>query len=269
MVEGEDQQGQGQRPPTTDLRAAAGRFSGLTFDRFRRMAGDHALSSNEKVGFPDELREGATDAILADICSKLPAILETESRVVVDIGPGCSELAAAFRDIVLAGGHRLYLVDSAEMLVAHPQRERLVKVAARFPECGDLLDELRGRADAILSYSVLQYAFFDASPFAFVDAALELLAPGGRLLLADIPNASMRKRFLASEAGAEFHRRHMQVESPPDVSFNRLDPGEPDDGAILGLLARARAAGYNAWIVPQRADLPMANRREDVLVARP
>jgi hypothetical protein len=245
------------------------RFSGLGFDDFRRMALDETLSCNERAGFPEQLRGGATDVILADIVAKLPAIAAPHSRLVVDIGPGCSELSKRVRDTCLGAGHRLVLIDSEEMLAHHPVRPGLEKVAARFPACPRVLADLRGRVDAILAYSVLQYAFYDASPFAFVDAALDLLAPGGRLLLGDVPNASMRKRFLASVAGAKFHRAYTGSDGPPPVRFNELDRGEPEDGAILGLVSRARAAGFHAWLMPQAEGLPMANRREDVLVARP
>jgi hypothetical protein len=47
-----------------------------------------------------------------------------------------------------------------------------------------------------------------------------------------------------------------------------LEPGQLDDGVILGLIARMRNAGFNAFVLPQRADLPMATRREDILIVR-
>ena len=40
-------------------------------------------------------------------------------------------------------------------------------------------------------------------------------------------------------------------------------------GMVLALLARARAQGFHAWALPQAAELPMANRREDILIRRP
>jgi hypothetical protein len=38
---------------------------------------------------------------------------------------------------------------------------------------------------------------------------------------------------------------------------------------VLALLARARAQGFHAWVLPQDAALPMGNRREDVLIRKP
>ena len=245
------------------------RFGGLTYDDFRRLAAEDGLSMHERVGFGDDVREGAAEAILADIEAKLPA-LRRGGGTVVDIGAGCSDLADLLRDGCLARGHEVVLVDSAEMLAHHPDAPGVVKVAGRFPaETEDLVRDRAGTADAVLAYSVVQYAFAEASIFDFTDAALSLLAPGGRLLLGDVPNASWRRRFLAGAAGAAHHRAFTGRDEDPVVTFNTLDRGEPDDSVVLAVAARARAAGFHAWIVPQAGDLPMANRREDILIERP
>ena len=52
------------------------------------------------------------------------------------------------------------------------------------------------------------------------------------------------------------------------VQFSKLDPDEIDDGVVLGLVARMRVAGFQAFVMPQAPDLPMAGRREDVLIIR-
>jgi SAM-dependent methyltransferase len=244
------------------------RFASLTFDSFRELARDESLSEHERIGFPDSYREGSEAAIFADIRAKLPMLAE-RGRTVVDVGPGCAGLPRLLRELAREQGHALVFVDSQEMLDHHEPGPELRSVAARFPDCAELIAELRGTVDAVIVYSVLQYALTDVSPFDFADAALELLAPGGRLLIGDLPNASMRKRFLASDAGAASHRAYTGSGEPPQVDFNRIERGQLDDALALGLLARARAAGFHAWIVPQPPGLPMANRREDILVERP
>jgi hypothetical protein len=60
----------------------------------------------------------------------------------------------------------------------------------------------------------------------------------------------------------------MHTDDDPDVTFNVLEPGQIDDTVIIGLVLRARLAGFDAFVLPQAPDLPMANRREDVLVTR-
>jgi hypothetical protein len=111
--------------------------------------------------------------------------------------------------------------------------------------------------------------FAEGNLFHFLDTCLALLANGGELLLGDVPNQTMRKRFFSSPAGVATHQRHSGSDELPAVRFNQLEPGQVDDSVVLSLLARARAQGFHAWVVPQAVDLPMANRREDILIRRP
>ena len=70
------------------------------------------------------------------------------------------------------------------------------------------------------------------------------------------PTCSKRKRFFASDAGIRFHQEFMGTSARPDVSFNVLEPGALDDAIVLAIVARCRAAGFDAYIVPQRDGLP-------------
>lgn len=249
------------------------RFSALDFDSFREMALDPTLSSNERSGFPDEIRSGAEQEILTDIVAKLP-MLAAVGATVVDIGCGANALTYALIDHCKQHQHLLILVDSAEVL-SHLQSQpgtsdgSLLLIPGEFPKNSALLSRYVSSCDAVVAYSVLQYVFADSNVHGFLDASLSLLAPGGRLLLGDVPNASMRRRFLASDAGREFHRVYTGRDDDPTLSWGALPVGEIDDGVIYGLVARTREAGFHAWLVPQAEHLPMANRREDLICHRP
>ena len=244
------------------------RFANIGFEDFRRLAADPTLSSYEKIGFPDAYREGMEAAIHADILAKLPP-LRRAGAVVLDVGPGCSDLPRMIIDDTQRLGQSLYLVDSAEMLALLPDREGLSKTAAFYPECPELLAALAGRVDAVIVYSVLQYIFVDTNLWRFLDATLALLAPGGHLLLGDIPNVSMRKRFFDSDTGKQVHRDFTGRDEDPVVAHNTVEPGVIDDAVVFALLQRARAAGFHGYVLPQPEALPMHNRREDVLIIRP
>ena len=245
------------------------RFERLTFDDFRRMATDESLSRYEKIGFPDAYREGKEEAIWRDITAKLPALARRD-RVVLDIGPGCSELPRLLIELCRRQGHKLLLVDSAEMLAQLRDAPFIAKHAGYYPHCPELLAAYRGRVDVVLSYSVLHYVFAEANVWAFLDTALELLAHGGELLVGDIPNVSKRKRFFSSPAGIKFHQEFTgRTEETPEVVCNRVEPQLIDDAVVLALLSRARLAGCDAYVVPQAPELPMANRREDILIRKP
>ena len=245
------------------------KFEEVTYESFRRRATDPSLSRHEKVGIPNEYREGKEDLILDDISSKLTR-LSMEQQVVVDIGAGCGGLATLVMKRCAEQGHQLFQVDSPEMLALLPVAVDVTRVPGRFPvDCSGLLDELRGRANCVLAYGVLPSVFVESNVFEFVDRALELLAEGGQLLLADLPNVSKRKRFFASDAGARFHREFMGTSERPQIAFNVVEPGAMDDAVVLGIVSRCRSAGFDAYVVPQQDGLPFANRREDILVTRP
>jgi hypothetical protein len=243
-------------------------FSRLNYEEFRRLAADPSLSPYERIGFPDSYRKGYEEAIFRDICAKLPA-LDGPACSVLDVGPGVSELPRLLIGLCARQGHTLALVDSQEMLSQLPDSPSIEKTVALFPHCPALLEAKRGKIDVLLSYSVLHYVFVDTPLFGFLDSCLGLLAPGGHCLLGDVPNVSMRKRFFASEAGIRFHQQHMKTQDKPEVLFNRLEEEKIDDAVVAALMARARAAGFHAYVLPQAPTLPMANRREDLLFVRP
>lgn len=243
-------------------------WAALDYSAFARLAGDDRLSKYEKIGFPDSYRAGYEAAIFADLQAKLPRLAQRELRV-LDIGPGCSDLPHMLIELCRAQGHRLYLIDSEPMLGHLPDADFIVKRPGLFPRDRNAVADLLGQVNVMICYSVLHYVFVDANPFDFVDLSIELLAPSGEFLIGDIPNVSKRRRFFASEAGVAFHRAFTQTDTLPEVEFNAPAPGMIDDAVILSLLMRARAAGADAYVVPQPPSLPMSNRREDILVRKP
>jgi len=244
-------------------------FDNLDYEAFRALAGDPSLSRHEKVGFPDSYRQGKEEAIFRDVVAKMGSLQRHGARV-IEIGPGCSQMPVMLAGRCAELSSELFWVDSAEMLALLPDAPHVRKVAGRFPQAlQPQLHELAGSIDAILAYSVVQYVLAEGNVFQFLDTCLGLLAHGGELLIGDVPNQTMRKRFFASPLGAATHKRYTGRDELPEVHFNRLEPGQMDDGVVLALLSRARAQGFHAWLLPQAIDLPMANRREDILIRRP
>jgi len=248
--------------------SADGRFSGIGFEDFKRLAGESNLSKYERIGFPDSYREGYEEEIFADICAKLPALSGTGKRV-LDIGPGCSDLPKMLISLCEKQGHDLTLIDSQEMLNLLPDSKGTKKLAALYPVCPEYIAENQGALDAIICYSVLHYVFIDTALFRFLDLLLSLLAPGGRFLIGDIPNTSKRKRFFSSDTGKRFHREFMRTSEDPAVQFNAIEHDSIDDAVVMCILERARAQGFDSYVLPQAPGLPMENRREDILIVRP
>jgi len=243
-------------------------FSSIGYEDFRALAQDGSLSKYERIGFPDSYRKGFEQLIFADILSKLDNLEKREQKV-LDIGPGCSDLPLMLIEKCREQGHFLALIDSKEMLDLLPQADFVQKEAALYPRCPDFLSTNAGKLDVILCYSVLHYVLVDTAFFRFLDASLALLAPGGQFLIGDIPNISKRKRFFSSETGRRFHQSFMNTTDIPEVIFNQIEHDQIDDAVVMALLQRARAQGFDAYVLPQPSTLPMANRREDILIVRP
>jgi cyclopropane fatty-acyl-phospholipid synthase-like methyltransferase len=231
------------------------------------MALDGSLSPAEKIGFPDSYRVGLEDFIWADILKKLPA-LSKPAQTILDIGPGCSGLAFRLIDHCQKNRHRLLLADSEEMLQHLPDYPSAHKFPGKFPESFAQFGNYVGQIDTILVYSVIQYAFKDDSMFSFLDCALSLLKPGGRLLVGDIPNVSKRFRFFSSAEGIAYHQHFTGTREHPRPAMPDLLAHAMDDAVVIAIVQRYRNFGFNTYLLPQGIDLPMQNRREDILIEK-
>lgn len=245
------------------------RFKNLSFNKFRKLAQDDSLSRYEKIGFPDSYRQGKEEQIFNDITGKLTN-LGQRNKVIMDIGPGCSGLASMLIDLCRKNGHSLLLIDSEEMLSHLPDEPFLIKVPSYYPrECDWLFEAYAKRVDVVLTYSVIHYVFTESNIFDFIDKSIGLLADKGEMLIGDIPNLSKRRRFFSSPTGVRYHQDFTGTDEAPRVEFNTVQAGDIDDAVILALLMRCRNSGVEAYLLPQSDELPMANRREDILIRKP
>lgn len=240
----------------------------INFADSQKMAKDKTLSRHEKIGFPNEYREGFSAAIFADILGKLPALNGTNKKI-ADVGCGCDDLVTLMIDKAAANNNNLYLLDGQEMLNLVPADSKYIhKIAGRFPDDLAFINEHSGTFDAIVVYSAMHYVTLDMNPLTFVDYLTELLASGGRLLLGDLANRSKRRRFFLSPSGIKTHQKYTNSNEIPKVDLQELDIGKIDDTLIMTILTRYRNAGMETYLLPQNENLPMANRREDILIIK-
>lgn len=139
--------------------------------------------------------------------------------------------------------------------------------------------ELRGAFDAILIYSVIQCLPSADAAETFLEKAAEFLAPGGRMLVGDLPNKDKKARFLATEFGRSFEAQYVQkraqlVDADRKAMQKAFEPALPmtdfvDDEFVLALCARFRRRGFDAYLLPQADQVPFHLTREDLLVVRP
>lgn len=206
--------------------------------------------------------------ILDDLLNKITNLKETKKSV-LDIGPGCSHLPKLLIDLCAEKKHKLVFNDSEEMLSFHEDNKYLHKISGMFPGSFNEISAIEEQYDVILCYSVFHYIFLETNVWDFLDKSLMLLKPGGQLLIGDIPNISKRKRFFLSEAGIKYHQSFMKTSDKPEILFNKIEEKQIDDTVLIGLMMRAQASGFDAYLVPQDKKLPMHNRRDDILITRP
>lgn len=61
----------------------------------------------------------------------------------------------------------------------------------------------------------------------------------------------------------------MKTSKDPVISYNKIEEGQIDDSVLDCVVNRARFSGCDAYIVPQANNLPLANRRDDILIIKP
>lgn len=244
------------------------KLSNLDFNKFKTLANDATLSRYEKIGFFNHFREGKELFIWSDIQSKVDTLSEIGARV-LDIGPGCSDLPFMLLKNAEEKGQSVVFIDSQEMLNQLPDFDCCEKLPAMFPdETVNWCKENAESFNAIICYSVLHIIALESNVGLTIECICDLLAPGGYALIADIPNVSKRNRFFSSSEGVAYHQKNNGPESFPEINLKEKKRGEFDDSEILSIIKLARLKGVEAFLVPQNSQLPLANRREDIVLIK-
>ncbi|MCC9622547.1 class I SAM-dependent methyltransferase [Thalassospira sp. MA62] len=240
----------------------------FNYERFREFAKDGDLSEYERIGFPDSYRAGYENAIVDDIEKKLE-FSHYKGGVMLDVGSGASPVTSCLLQRAKSYGISVVMNDSPEMLSLISSDVPFTKLPGQFPKVlGKAMELQPDGYDLLLCYSVLLCVVLDGNVFDFVDAVSLALKPGGMALIGDIPNISKRRRFFASQEGIEFHKKFMNTDQGPEVDHFAIVRDSLDDAVLNALVARAHAAGNDAYILPQPRTLPMFNRRDDIVIQR-
>ncbi|MDB5037799.1 MAG: methyltransferase type 12 [Bacteriovoracaceae bacterium] len=243
-------------------------FKNLSFEKFRERAKATDLNESEKIGFPSSYREGKEKGIFEDIFSKLNLVHSTQKKI-LDLGCGCSELPRLIVSASENNAHKLTLIDSREMLQALGSTSKEIEsLPGYFPKDFETWIEKNQKTfDAIIAYSLFHYIRAEGIEQIFLEACLKLLKPGGELLLGDIPNFSMKLRFLKSEEGKKYHEENFGKTSL-DLSKLKPEPGHLDDDSLQALIRWFKDRHCNVFLLPQPKELPFSNRREDLLIKK-
>lgn len=243
-------------------------MSRITFENFAARA-QQAISYTEMAG-RHSIQAEPEKNVPADVAGKLELCANDS---LLEIGCGTGNLLLPVSHLVRTATG----LDHAAILEVLRSRLREETNITLIP--GNFLDvTLNEQFSKILIYSVLHYLTDQAEVLEFIRRAVSLLAPGGMLLLGDIPNKDKHRRFLASERGKRFESEWSrtvaaQASKPVELPALRTLPQDDkladfDDGSILEILRSARQSGLEAYVLRQSEDLPVCFSREDILIHR-
>lgn len=234
-------------------------MSRKTYEGFGALA-NSKLSATRRAGRYAAQAEGEKK-VPPDVVRKLAL---TPNDTLFDVGCGPGKIARA-----LAPKVKSIVAMDHPLTIDRLRKERLPKnvslLAGEFPDT-----KPARQFSKIMAYSMIQCVSSETAVIRFVDEALSLLKPGGRMLIADLSNVDRRERFNTSPAGRRFAKTWATLVKKGQAPWIE-DPERPtvNDAFVMRLLSHCRAKGLDAWVMPQPPDLPFGRTREDVLIEKP
>jgi FkbM family methyltransferase len=238
----------------------------ISFQEFNKIASTNFRSSARASGFPDVFRNQGATVVHQEIIEKLN-LKNLKNKKVVEIGPGVSPLPHMMSSFCRSHKILLKFIDGSNVLGHLPTATFIEHFPDEFPANIDNYFSRCANAGAVICYSVSQYISSYSLFVKLIKCATSLLAPGGRLLLGDIPNSDMRMRFLNSKTG-EQSKSYIYKNKIRYNRFLQTQSTYLNDANLINILTTQRNKGYHAWIVPQKNLLPQSNKREDLLIER-
>jgi len=130
--------------------------------------------------------------------------------------------------------------------------------------------------DCVIVYTVMGCLQDRDEATRFIEKCLSCLKPNGRLLIADIPNLDMARRFNNSELAEKVTQEYRALKASHENNESQTQSSEfskavksgayLDDHFALDVLKDMRSRGYDAFILPQPKELPFSFSREDILI---
>ncbi len=207
----------------------------------------------------------AEQYLLHDVLHKLSLSPEDD---LLEIGCGAGNLLAPLS----------FFVKSATG-IDHPKL--LKKLRSRIPNdnetitllSGDFLDaKFSKNFSKILICGVVHYLRDEKQLCTFISKAAKLLKPGGKMLIAEIPNLDKKARFLSTDKGKKFSaqwRKETRAMGTKNSPMSSVIPMITiDDRVIHNVLNLLHGLKLHAYVVPQPESLPFSFTREDILAER-
>ena len=124
-------------------------------------------------------------------------------------------------------------------------------------------------------YSVVQYFYDIKEVVVLIKLCLKLLKDEGMILIGDIPNRSMDLRYRNTKNYQKlskiFDKQRKLYSSKLDKDFfsnNKVRTVKFTDKILIFLLKKFNTLNYEAYILPQKKELPHSVKRVDILIRK-
>ena len=203
--------------------------------------------------------------IIQDIYEKLSINKKDD---IFDIGTGDGEIIANLSK----KSKSATTIDSIEIINKIPKKKNVKYLKGNIHQKGK---KIKKKFDKILVYSVIQYFADIKEVITFINLCLSLLKKTGIILIGDIPNADMDKRYQNTidyqTQRKIFEKKKSLNQSKIDKKFFNLTIGKTikfTDKNLNYLLKRFNTINYESYILPQRKELPHSVKRVDLLIKK-
>lgn len=203
--------------------------------------------------------------IFSDISQKL-SICKLDD--VLDIGTGDGKII----NYLSSKCKTATTIDSEEVINRIKHKKNITYLKGNIHEEGK---KIKKRFNKILVYSVVQYFRNTNEVINFIDLCLRLLKDEGMILIGDIPNHDMDLRYQntknyekQSRLFDKKRKRYLTKMEKDFFSNNKVKTIQFSDKTLISLIKKFNTLNYEAYILPQKKELPYSVKRVDLLIRK-
>ncbi|OGC22600.1 hypothetical protein A3J90_06975 [candidate division WOR-1 bacterium RIFOXYC2_FULL_37_10] len=238
-------------------------MSRKSFESYGRIAEN--FSNYTEISGRLKVQEESEKNIVADVIKKLN-LKSNDSLLEIGCGAGNLLIPLSFAVDTIDGIDHISCIELLKR--RFPKGENINFIPGNFLDVA--IDDVYSK---ILCYSVLHYLKNRDEVFEFINKSLRLLSPGGKALFGDIPNSSLKNRFINSNRGRKFLKEWQALvnseTSGNQGCFDKDDElVEFDDDFVAEIVRKYQKEGYSTYVLSQPENLPFGNTREDILIIK-
>ena len=163
-------------------------------------------------------------------------------------------------------------IDSEQVINRITHKKNITYLKGNIHEEGRKIED---RFDKILVYSVVQYFRDTKEVVTFINLCLKLLKDEGMILIGDIPNQDMDLRYQKTKNYQKqsriFDKKRKLYLTKLEKDFfsnNKVKTIQFSDKILFFLLKKFNTLNYEAYILPQKKELPYSVKRVDLLIRK-